>query len=47
MAKTPKVREGRPAQVIKPVIAPISSDIKTKISNAFQAVVTRIKEEHL
>ena len=47
MAKTPKIREERPAQVVKTVVAPISSDIKTKISNAFQAVVTRIKEEHL
>lgn len=47
MAKTPKIREERPAQIVKPVIAPISSDIKVKIATAFQAVVAKIKETHL
>lgn len=47
MAKTPKIREERPDTVIKPVIAPLSTDIKTKISTAFQEVVTKIKEKHL
>ncbi len=47
MAKTPKVREERPAQIIKPVIAPISTDIKEKIATAFQSVVTAIKTKHL
>lgn len=47
MAKTPKIREERPLTVVKPVIAPISSDIKIKIATAFQAVVAKIKETHL
>ncbi len=47
MAKTPKIRVERPAQIIKPVIAPISIDIKEKIATAFQSVVTAIKTKHL
>jgi hypothetical protein len=47
MAKTPKTREERPAQIVKPIIAPISSDVKVKIATAFQAVVTAIKNKHL
>jgi hypothetical protein len=47
MAKTPKIREQRPSTVIKLVINPLSTDLKTKISTAFQAVVTAIKDKHL
>jgi hypothetical protein len=47
MAKTPKVRVERPLTVIKPVIAPLPTDVKTKISTAFQALVAKIKETHL
>ena len=47
MAKTPKVREERPLTVVKPVIAPLSTVVKTKISTAFQELVAKIKETHL
>jgi hypothetical protein len=47
MAKTAKIREERPTTVIKAVISPLSTDLKTKISTAFQEVVTKIKEKHL
>ena len=47
MAKTPKIREERPSTVIKVVIKPLSTDLKTKISTAFQSVVTAIKDKHL
>jgi len=45
MAK--KERIERPLQTIKTVITPISSDVKIKLANAFQAVVNKIKEKHL
>jgi hypothetical protein len=47
MAKTPKIKEERPLTVIKPVIGSLSTDVKTKIASAFQAVVAKIKETHL
>ena len=47
MAKTPKIREERPTTVIKALIRPLSTDLKTKISTAFQSVVTAIKDKHL
>ena len=47
MAKTPKVRIERPSQVIKPVIAPISTNIKAKVATAFQSFVNALKEKHL
>jgi hypothetical protein len=47
MAKTPKIREERPSTIIKAVVSPLSTDVKTKISTAFQAVVTAIKVKHL
>jgi len=47
MAKTAKIREERPTTVIKAVVSPLSTDLKTKISTAFQEVVTKIKEKHL
>ena len=47
MSKTPKVRGERPSTVIKPLIRPLSTDLKTKISTAFQAVVNAIKDKHL
>jgi hypothetical protein len=42
-----KERIERPAQTIKPIIAPISSNLKTKIATAFQSVVNEIKNRHL
>ena len=47
MAKTPKIRQERPTTVIKAVINPLSTDIKTKISTAFQSFVTAVKDKHL
>jgi len=47
MAKTPKIREERPPTVIKAIVNPLSTDLKIKISTAFQAVVTAIKDKHL
>jgi hypothetical protein len=47
MAKTPKIREERPNTVIAALVKPISNDVKTKISTAFQEVVNKIKEKHL
>jgi hypothetical protein len=37
----------RPAQTIKTIVAPLSNDLKVKVANAFQAVVTAIKIKHL
>ena len=37
----------RPDQTIKVAISPLSSDLKTKIATAFQAIVTAIKVKHL
>ena len=37
----------RPATVIKSTIAPITTELKTKISTAFQVVINKIKEKHL
>ncbi len=42
-----KKRVERPAQTIKTNITPINQALKTKISNAFQAVVDAIKLKHL
>jgi len=42
-----KERVERPAQTIKAIVAPISSELKTKVATAFQAVVTVIKVKHL
>jgi hypothetical protein len=42
-----KERIERPAQTIKPIIAPISSNLKIKIATAFQSVVNEIKNKHL
>jgi hypothetical protein len=47
MAKTPKIREERPLTVVRPIIAPLSTVVKTKIAAAFQSVVTAIKTKHL
>lgn len=40
-------RVERPDNTIKAVIAPLSTELKAKISTAFQEVVTKIKEKHL
>jgi len=37
----------RPVQTIKSIVAPISNDLKVKVANAFQAVVSAIKMKHL
>lgn len=42
-----KIKEERPNTVIKPLITPLSTDVKSKIAAAFQAVVNKIKEKHL
>jgi hypothetical protein len=42
-----KQRVQRPAQVIKAVIAPLSSNLKSKIATAFQTVVNEVKNKHL
>ena len=42
-----KERVERPAQTIKAIVAPISNDLKVKVANAFQAVVSEIKVKHL
>lgn len=42
-----KIREERPAQTIKPVIAPLTNTTKDKIATAFQEVINKIKEKHL
>lgn len=42
-----KERIERPAQIVKVVVNPISSDLKTKTANAFQAFVNAIKAKHL
>ena len=47
MAKTPKQRIERPITIIKSIISPVSMDVKTKISNAFQSFVTAVKDKHL
>jgi hypothetical protein len=42
-----KIRVERPITVIKPIIAPISNDVKVKVASAIQAAVTAIKDKHL
>ena len=41
------IRTERPAQTIKNIISPLSSDLKVKVAVALQAVVNKIKEKHL
>lgn len=45
MAK--KERIERPAQTIKAIIKPLSSELKTKTANAFQSFVNAVKAKHL
>ena len=47
MAKTPKQKIDRPITVIKSIINPLSMDVKTKISTAFQSFVPAVKDKHL
>jgi hypothetical protein len=47
MAKTPKIKQERPNTVIKPIIRPLSTDLKTKTATAFQAFVMAIKVKHI
>jgi hypothetical protein len=42
-----KERIERPAQIVKPVIKAISSDLKTKAANAFETFVNKLKDKHL
>jgi hypothetical protein len=37
----------RPQTVIKVVVVPIATELKTKVSTAIQSVVDRIKVKHL
>lgn len=37
----------RPTTVIKTLVAPISSEVKLKVANAVQTIVTKIKDKHL
>lgn len=37
----------RPTTVIKALVKPIPTDVKTKIAMAVQTFVTKIKEKHL
>jgi hypothetical protein len=37
----------RPQTVIKVVVSPITSEVKTKVSSAIQAVASKIKAKHL
>jgi hypothetical protein len=37
----------RPQTVIKVIVAPIATELKTKVSTAIQSVVDRIKVKHL
>jgi hypothetical protein len=37
----------RPQTVIKVVVAPITTELKTKVSTAIQSVADRIKAKHL
>jgi hypothetical protein len=37
----------RPQTVIKVVVVPIATELKTKVSTAIQSVVNKIKEKHL
>jgi|LakMenEpi03Aug12_release.lakeMendotaPanAssembly.Ray.scaffolds.fasta_scaffold3903745_2 hypothetical protein len=41
------IRIERPSQTIKSNITPLSSDLKVKISAAFQTIVNKIKDKHL
>ena len=42
-----KERIERPLQTIKTNIIPISVNLKVKLANAFQSIVTAIKDKHL
>lgn len=37
----------RPQTVIKVIVAPITTELKAKVSTAIQSVVDRIKAKHL
>ncbi len=37
----------RPQTVIKVVISPISTELKTKVSTAIQSFINKVKEKHL
>jgi hypothetical protein len=37
----------RPNTVIKSTITPIPTEVKVKVSNAFQNFISKIKEKHL
>lgn len=41
------IREPRNAQVIKAKITPASTALKTKLSTAFQTIITKIKAKHI
>lgn len=37
----------RPTTVIKSTIVPITTEVKVKVSSAFQIIINKIKEKHL
>lgn len=37
----------RPTTVIKTLVAPISSEVKSKVAAAIETIVTKIKDKHL
>jgi hypothetical protein len=41
------VRVERPAQTIKSIISPLTTETKVKVAAAFQLIVNKIKEKHL
>jgi hypothetical protein len=41
------MKKQRPNTVIKATIAPITTEIKTKVASAFQNFISKIKEKHL
>lgn len=41
------IKSQRPNTVIKSTIAPITNEVKVKVSNAFQILISKIKEKHL
>jgi hypothetical protein len=41
------VRIERPAQTIKAIISPLTTETKVKVAAAFQLIVNKIKEKHL
>jgi hypothetical protein len=41
------IRPNRPPQVINSTITSLDTTLKTKIANAMQVIVTKIKDKHM